>query len=347
MKTVNKVLLLVFSLVVCQLAGVIGSLFTTPAISTWYATLAKPSFNPPAWIFAPVWTLLFLLMGVALYLVLRGGMKKTLAKIAVIVFTGQLVLNVIWSVCFFYLKNPFFAFVEIIFLWLAILATIYFFAKINRVAAWLLVPYILWVSFAAFLNFNIWQLNPSPAAVACTEEAKLCSDGSAVGRSGPKCEFAACPVDANWKIFTDAKTGIVFQYPEKLATKYIDTAEWPPQVVLLDKPFSCVDLPAEASAQAGGGSEITPHGMNVQRVIGGQTYCVSTEAEGAAGSIYTTYSYAFARDNQTVVLTFTLRATQCANYDEPKKTECENERVAFNADDLARQIVPTIKVNNE
>lgn len=119
-------------------------------------------------------------------------------KISLGIFIGQLVLNMFWSIIFFGLHSPGGAFVEIIFLWLAILATIIAFAKISKPAAWLLVPYILWVSFAAYLNFSIWQLNASgPGQVACTQEAKLCPDGSYVGRTGPKCEFAQCPGDNN------------------------------------------------------------------------------------------------------------------------------------------------------
>ncbi|MFH0739626.1 MAG: TspO/MBR family protein [bacterium] len=155
----NKIIKFLMAIVLCEGAGIIGSVFTTPAIGSWYATLAKPSFNPPNWIFGPVWTALFFLMGVALYLVWSSnnssaGGKKT----AVLVFFQQLALNILWSVLFFGMQNPMLAFVEIIVLWLAILMTIFYFAKISKTAAWLLVPYILWVSFAGFLNFSIWRL---------------------------------------------------------------------------------------------------------------------------------------------------------------------------------------------
>lgn len=145
--------------VICELAGIVGSVFTTPSISTWYAGLARPALNPPNWVFGPVWTTLFALMGIAAYLVWRQDLKRRNIKIALGVFVFQLLLNVLWSILFFGLHNPGAAFIEIIFLWLAILATIILFARISRPAAWLLVPYILWVSFASYLNFMLWQLN--------------------------------------------------------------------------------------------------------------------------------------------------------------------------------------------
>jgi tryptophan-rich sensory protein len=157
MKTKN-IIEVVVAIVVCELAGGIGAFFTAPAIPTWYAQLAKPSLNPPSWIFAPVWTILYALMGIAAYLIWSKGLKRKDVKIALGIFLGQLVLNVLWSFIFFGTQNPSGSFVEIIFLWLAILATIISFAKIYRAAAWLLLPYIAWVSFAAYLNYSIWQL---------------------------------------------------------------------------------------------------------------------------------------------------------------------------------------------
>jgi len=156
MKNIFK---MIFAVVVCELAGVVGSVFTVPSIAAWYANLAKPNFAPPSWIFAPVWTTLFALMGVSAFLIWKRGLEGKGVKIALGIFIGQLVLNVLWSIIFFGLRNPFGAFVEIIFLWLAILATISAFSKISKLAAWLLVPYILWVSFAAYLNFAVWNLN--------------------------------------------------------------------------------------------------------------------------------------------------------------------------------------------
>lgn len=190
----NKILKFLFAVLLCEGAGIIGAFFTTPAIGSWYATLAKPSFNPPNWIFAPVWTLLFFLMGVALYLVFQEKSKGKNIQTALLVFFQQLALNVLWSALFFGMQNPKLAFAEIIVLWFAILMVIFYLAKISKTAAWLLVPYILWVSFAGYLNYSIWQISAhAPGQVACTMEAKLCLDGSAVGRTGPNCEFALCP----------------------------------------------------------------------------------------------------------------------------------------------------------
>lgn len=157
-----KIGTLIVFIALAELAGVIGSVFTTPSIPTWYASLIKPSFQPPAWVFGPVWTTLFALMVIAAYLVyMKGGEKlwTKQKKVALALFSGQLILNILWSVIFFGWNNPGLAFVEIIALWLAILATIIAFAKVSKPAAWLLVPYILWVSFASVLNFAIFWLN--------------------------------------------------------------------------------------------------------------------------------------------------------------------------------------------
>mgnify|MGYP001340309502 CR=1 FL=1 len=155
----NKILKFVIAILIPQLAAVIGSVFTMPSIEDWYANLEKPQLAPPNWVFGPAWTALFLLMGIALFIVWQKGLNKKNVKAAFSIFIGQLALNVLWSIIFFGLHSPGFAFVEIVFLWFAILATIIAFAKVSKPAAWLLVPYILWVSFASYLNFMIWMLN--------------------------------------------------------------------------------------------------------------------------------------------------------------------------------------------
>ena len=155
---VYNIKLLTLSLILCLGAGGIGSLFTTPAISTWYTTLNKPVFSPPNFIFAPVWITLYILMAIAFYLVLINKSKDK--RMAITFFLTQLVLNVFWSVIFFGLHNPIFAFVEIIILWIAIFLTIKSFYKISRNASYLLIPYLLWVSFASVLNLSIVLLNP-------------------------------------------------------------------------------------------------------------------------------------------------------------------------------------------
>ncbi len=156
----NNKIKLVISLIAPQVAGLIGSVFTVTSVTGWYSTIVRPDFAPPNWIFGPVWTTLFVLMGIALFLVWKKeDAQKKKVKLALQFFAVQLVLNTLWSIIFFGLQSPGWAFVEIIFLWISIALTLYLFAPISRLAAWLLVPYLAWVTFAAYLNFSIWMLN--------------------------------------------------------------------------------------------------------------------------------------------------------------------------------------------
>lgn len=150
---------LLASILLCQLAGVIGSVFTASSLENWYFLLEKPSFNPPSWVFFPVWTTLYTLMGISLYLVWEKGLQKPEVKKGILIFGIQLGLNSLWSFLFFGLKSPYYAFIEIILLWFAIFLTILQFRKISKTASYLLLPYIVWVSFAAVLNYYIWILN--------------------------------------------------------------------------------------------------------------------------------------------------------------------------------------------
>ncbi len=147
---------LVVSVVVCEAAGIIGSVFTVSAIPSWYAALQKPWFTPPNWLFAPVWLVLYFLMGASLYL-LWG--KRPRSRAAVVAFGVQLVFNVAWSAVFFGAHELFYGFVTIAVLWLAILATAAFSYRVSRSAAALLIPYILWVTIASALNYYVWVLN--------------------------------------------------------------------------------------------------------------------------------------------------------------------------------------------
>jgi len=149
---------LTFSILVSLSAGGIGSFFTASSIPTWYSTLNKPFFNPPNWIFAPVWTTLYILMGVSLYLVLVAKTKKD-KRVPITIFATQLVLNTLWSIIFFGLKSPLIALIEIIFLWITILFTIKQFNQISPISSYLLYPYLAWVSFASLLNLAIFLLN--------------------------------------------------------------------------------------------------------------------------------------------------------------------------------------------
>lgn len=150
---------LFISILIPVLVGVVAGIFTSSGVDGWYAVANKPWFNPPNWIFAPVWTTLYILMGIALFLVWRADADKKLQQTAIILFAVQLTLNFFWSFIFFKLQQPGWAFAEIILMWLIILLTILWVGKISATAAWLLVPYICWVSFAAVLNYSIWQLN--------------------------------------------------------------------------------------------------------------------------------------------------------------------------------------------
>jgi tryptophan-rich sensory protein len=150
---------LFISIAITLLVGAIAGYFTTSGVNGWYAVANKPSFNPPNWLFAPVWTALYIMMGIALYLVWSKDTSKDIKQTALVLFGVQLALNFAWSFIFFYAKQPGWAFIEIIMMWVAILLTIWWFGKISPLSAWLLVPYISWVSFASLLNFYIWKLN--------------------------------------------------------------------------------------------------------------------------------------------------------------------------------------------
>jgi len=156
---IKNIAKLIVSLVVCQLAGVVGSLFISPSIYTWYVYLERPSFTPPNWFFSPVWIILFVFMGISLYLLWKDSLQERSVRVALVWFGGQLGLNIVWSIIFFGLKAPFLAFIEILLLWVAILITLVKALKVSKTASFLLIPYFSWASFAAVLNFYIWALN--------------------------------------------------------------------------------------------------------------------------------------------------------------------------------------------
>ena len=175
------------------------------------------------------------------------------------------------------------------------------------------------------------------APVACTLEAKLCPDDSYVGRTGPSCEFASCNENAlkDWQTFTDTALGVTFKYPATLPTKYIHPIDWPPKVAVANGPFSCKQ----------GGSEIMLGGTTNPQIIDNKNYCVTKESEGAAGSIYTNYAYAFLENNKVVTLTITIRAVQCGNYSEPEATACETEQTTFDINNIVDEIAGALKLN--
>lgn len=150
---------LIISVVGCELVGFLGTPFTISAIPTWYATLNKPFFSPPNWIFGPVWTLLYFLMGVAFYLIWKQGFKKQKVKTAGLFFLAQLALNFIWSPVFFGLRAPLLGLIVIVAMWALIVMTMKKFYPLSKPAFYLLLPYLLWVSFATLLNAAIVVLN--------------------------------------------------------------------------------------------------------------------------------------------------------------------------------------------
>ncbi len=156
----REVVRFVVSIIGSQLAGLVGSVFTFPSIGTWYAGLVKPPFNPPNSVFGPVWGTLYTLMGISAFLVWRKGLKERRVRIALTIFLAQLVLNTVWSIVFFGAHSLLGGLPVIVLLWVAILLSILAFWRISRAAGALLIPYILWVSFASVLNFSLWRLNP-------------------------------------------------------------------------------------------------------------------------------------------------------------------------------------------
>ena len=145
-------------LLACLAAGAIGSLVTTPAVEGWYQGIQKPTWTPPNQVFGPVWGTLYIMMAFAGWLAWRQS-RRTGARLPVVAFCVQLVLNTAWSFCFFGLRNPAAGFIEIVILWCAVVATTVIFFRVSRAAGLLFVPYLAWVTFAAALNFAVWRLN--------------------------------------------------------------------------------------------------------------------------------------------------------------------------------------------
>ena len=155
----KKLTYIAYAVCISVAIGFLASFATQSSVNDWYLTLNKPSFNPPNWIFAPVWTLLYILMGIAAGIVWGKGLHHLLVKTALYHFGFQLLLNAAWSIVFFGLKEPFWALIVIISLLILLVLTIRWFKLVSKVAAFLLLPYLLWVCFAMVLNYKIWELN--------------------------------------------------------------------------------------------------------------------------------------------------------------------------------------------
>ncbi len=187
--------------------------------------------------------------------------------------------------------------------------------------------------------FVVWSMygEQNEEGAVCTMEAKLCPDGSYVGRSGPRCEFATCPsgvsTEEEWTASPVTSGGVSFSYPKVLGTSFIRPSEWPPTVTVRNGVFACAT-----------GGAIAPNIQIVMRTIQGSRYCVRTESEGAAGSVYTKYTYSKEEGEKMVTVEFVLRAPQCANYDAEKKTACTKEQQEFSPDSFVNRIIESVSI---
>jgi len=153
-----KIIKLIISIMIPLTSGFLGSIFTGMSVKTWYLNINKPLFNPPGWIFAPVWTVLFILIGISFYICWNNDFG-TNKKICLTVYFLQILFNFLWSLFFFGMRNPLFGLIDILILWLFIIANMILFYNVSKIAGYLLIPYFLWVSFATILNFSILLLN--------------------------------------------------------------------------------------------------------------------------------------------------------------------------------------------
>lgn len=200
-----------------------------------------------------------------------------------------------------------------------------------------IIGFVLLMIALAFSSY-LYNEEAAPPINACTADAKLCPDGSGVGRSGPQCEFAACPgegmfSDATWQTATDATTHLNFSYPKNATTQYTHFVDWPPQVTLLTESYACTEE----------GAEVLPAGRTFEKEINGHVYCISEESEGAAGSTYTQYVYTSEKDGLVAAFGFTVRSVQCLNYDEPQASACQKEQASFDIDNLIDHMFQTLK----
>lgn len=199
------------------------------------------------------------------------------------------------------------------------------------------------VGFAVSRKANVDMPTPVPneEAVVCTMEAKICPDGSSVGRTGPTCEFALCPGAtstpnhvptgmAAWNLLESPGSDVTIRYPNNLGTTYMRASEWPPKLTTEPGRFTCFETKA------------SPQGVTTKRTINGVQYCVTMQSEGAAGSTYVTYTYVTEKENTRIKLVFTVQEPQCLNYDQPKQSECSAERERFSADTLVSQMIATV-----
>lgn len=188
---------------------------------------------------------------------------------------------------------------------------------------------LLLIGLAVFAYMRIDNVEPEPQA--CTMEAKICPDGTTVGRTGPNCQFAACP----GILSTTTASGVSYDYSPRLSTQYITAVDWPPMVQVSDSPFVCTEA----------GSATDRAGETRLASIGARSYCITRVVEGAAGNVYTQYAYTTLVDTKVVTLTFSTRQPQCENYAEPQRTACQNEQESFDINAIVDQIVNTMRMS--
>jgi len=187
----------------------------------------------------------------------------------------------------------------------------------------------------AIVGFLLVRNNyQTPEAVYCTQEVKLCPDGTYVGRSGPKCEFAACPPLGDLINYTDPTTGASYKYTRSLNLTYASHQDWPPKVQILAGEYTCTQS----------GNETDRAGKTEKRTIADKEFCVTTIVEGAAGSTYTQYAYEFEAEGKAAILTFSVREPQCGNYPEPNKSACMEEQASLDIDAIVGQIAESFKL---
>ena len=197
--------------------------------------------------------------------------------------------------------------------------------------------------FVAILAVSIFISHRSPKEEPqmCTIDAKLCSDGTYVGRVGPRCEFVECPrfvistIDKNnWKTSSNSNLGVNFEYPEDISTNYIQTLDWPPKVQVISGPFACVDV-GEPNAQTG---------QTLIRKINNHDYCVTTVTNHTTDSTYYQYAYERQIQNKILYFTFSLKFADCTKYDDLERNSCKKEEAEFNIDNLLDNIIQTTKL---
>lgn len=197
-------------------------------------------------------------------------------------------------------------------------------ATTRNILAGLVIGLLLvWVAYFAWTTASV-----EPATNTDTDDEAVVTPPDDADNTPPEDDLPE-----GWALKTDTATGVSYAYPTRLGTSYVTTVDWPPAIQVIDQTYACVP----------GGVETETAGKTAEETINGKKYCVTKESEGAAGSVYTNYAYAFASGAKTVILTFSLKTPQCANYDDPQKTTCTNEQKDFNVNELVDSIAKTVK----